>query len=172
MKKRIRTATSAVLLAVLMAITAVTCSAQTNSSWYDQINAFRTKQGQWAWTSHGTKAVYNTSESNTLKPLQRDPALEKTAETRARELATKYSHTRSDGSSCFTAYPNYMAKGENIAHGQRSYEEVMEDWEEANESYSGQGHRRNLLDSKFNVVGTASFTVNGETYWVQCFGKK
>ena len=103
-----------------------------------------------------------------------DSALEETAKTRAKEMAIagELSHTRPDGSSCWTAFPDGLwAKGENIAAYQTSWKQVTESWKETNDPYSGQGHRRNMLNSNFNSVGIAGYKLNGVIYWAQDFGK-
>ena len=41
-------------------------------------------------------------------------------------------------------------------------------WED-NELYAGQGHRRNMLNSKFNCVGIGHVYYNGFHYWVENF---
>ena len=57
-----------------------------------------------------------------LPALTTNSSLSNAAALRAEEIVTLYSHTRPDGSSCFTALPafgiSYRAAGENIAAGQ------------------------------------------------------
>ena len=139
---------------------------------YVYLNQFRNESGVWQWNEDNTtKTVFNTDASNQLQPLSRDLSLEETAKIRAKEIATKYAHERPDGTKCFTAFPQgLMAMGENIAYGQSSSFEVTEVWKETNDPYSGQGHRRNMLNSNFNSVGIAGYKVNGVIYWVQDFG--
>ena len=115
--------------------------------------------------------MYNSGNGKTLSALKRDSALEETAKIRAKELVDQFSHTRPNGSVCFTAYPQgMMAMGENIAYGFSSAQSVTEAWKETNEKYSGQGHRRNMLSDDFNAVGIAGYIHNGTIYWVQAFG--
>lgn len=136
---------------------------------YTELNNFRASSQAWYWNSDNRT---KTNAVGKLKPLKRDPQLEQTAKVRAKEIAQKFSHTRPNGTSCFTAYPSGLtAKGENIAAGQTSAKEVTEDWMETNNHYSGQGHRRNMLDSKYNAVGIACYVSGGTYYWVQSFGK-
>jgi uncharacterized protein YkwD len=54
------------------------------------------------------------------------------------------------------------ANGENIAQGQRSPEDVMEDW------IDSPGHNENMLNSRFTRVGIGYFA-DGR-YWGQIFG--
>lgn len=144
------------------------------SAEYTALNNFRTEKNVWYWNQNNiTKTYFNTNSSNKLGKLSRDTALENTAKVRAKEIVQKFSHTRPNGTRCFTAYPNYSALGENIAYGQRSVNEVMEAFKETNENYSGQGHRRNMLNPNFNCVGLACYRdANGTLYWAQCFGRK
>lgn len=139
---------------------------------YGYLNEFRTGAGAWYWNEDDTtKTFFNTNESNRLEPLIRDGDLEKAAKKRAEEIVSLFSHTRPDGSRCFTIYPDDLrAAGENIAYGQATCFEVTEAWKEDNDPYAGQGHRRNMLSSMFNCVGIAGFKLNGIIYWVQAFG--
>ena len=141
---------------------------------YDLLNAFRAEPGVWYWNYDDTTKTYlNTNSTNSLKPLQKDTALEEAAEIRAKELVVLFEHTRPDESSCFTVYPDdLMNYGENIAMGQPTCKYVTEDWKETEYQYAGQGHRRNMLDSDFNCVGIAGFEYEGYIYWVQAFGFK
>ena len=143
------------------------------SEGYAYLNAFRTESGVWQWNKDDTtKTVFNTNESNQLQPLIISSALEETAKIRAKELVQKYAHERPDGNDCFSAFPDgWQAVGENIAYGQTSWIQVTEAWEETNDPYSGQGHRRNMLNPNFNCVGVAGYKLNGVIYWVQDFGK-
>ena len=139
---------------------------------YALLNAFRGEANVWYWNEDNqTKTVMNSGNGKTLSALKRDSALEETAKIRAKELVTQFSHTRPDGSVCFTAYPQgMMAMGENIAYGFSSAQSVTEAWKETDQNYSGQGHRRNMLSDDFNAVGIAGYIHNGTIYWVQAFG--
>lgn len=133
----------------------------------DSINDLRANDA-WYWNETDTEKIWVTG----LSPLRYDYALERVAMQRAAELAIYYSHTRPDGERCFTAYPNafaYSAKGENIAYGQTSANEVFVAWAEANKPYDGQGHRRNMLNASFTAVGIGCFECEGVLFWVQEF---
>lgn len=139
---------------------------------YEYLNKFRAQKGVWYWNKDGkTKTYFNTNDDNQLKPLQRDAELEKIAKIRAKEISEYFSHDRPDGTDGSTIYPDYFS-GENIAAGQSTGKEVIEDWKENNEKYSGQGHRRNMLNMDFDCVGIAAYQKNGVIYWVQAFGIK
>ena len=133
------------------------------------INAFRTSETDaWCWDmSDSTKQPCLTTE------LEYDYELERVAMQRAAEIALSYDHTRPNGKACFTAYPSgYSGKGENIAAGYVSAAEVFDGWKEENESYAGQGHRRNMLSAKFKAVGIGHVVYQGCHYWVQEFGDR
>ncbi len=133
------------------------------------INEFRTSDTEaWCWDkTDSVRESWRTTE------LQYDYALERVAMKRAVEIALSYDHTRPNGTECFTAYPSgYMAEGENIAAGYMSAAEVFNGWKEENESYGGQGHRRNMLSSNFKAVGIGHVVYQGCHYWVQEFGDK
>lgn len=140
---------------------------------YYYLNEFRREKGAWYWEIDDVSKVYfNTLDTNQLEPLVRNEALEETAKIRAKEIAEVFSHTRPDGSSFFTAYPDYpMPTGECIARGYRTCEDVTEAWKETNEPFDGQGHRREMLDPLSNCVGIAGYKDKyGVIYWVQDYG--
>lgn len=137
----------------------------------DAMNEFRQGNDAWVWNANDTgKITYSN-----LGKLKLDPILEQTAMLRAAEIALSYSHTRPNGQTCFTAYSDDMAGGyraENIAAGYLSAEDVFKGWQETEEPYSGQGHRRNMLGSHYISVGIAHVTYQGIHYWVQEFSSQ
>ncbi|MBE6500389.1 MAG: CAP domain-containing protein [Methanobrevibacter thaueri] len=145
-----------------------------SSQAFQSLNSFRLEDGVWYWNKDDTtKTYFNTGGNTTLKALSWDSDLEETAKIRAKEISISFSHNRPDGSSCWTIYPDYWGMGENIAYGTSlSGKAVTELWKETNDPYSGQGHRRNMLDPGFNRVGIAGFEKDGIIYWVQAFGYK
>ena len=102
-----------------------------------------------------------------LAPLTWDAVnLAPGAAIRAQEIAVYFSHTRPDGTSCFTAIANPGMVGENIAAGQRSPEEVVNDW------MNSPGHRANILNARFTRLGVGYFYNSQDLYryyWVQMF---
>ena len=87
-----------------------------------------------------------------LQPLTAPAFLQQVCHIRAEELLTHFSHTRPDGSSCFTALnaveaPACQTAGENIAAGHPTPEEVVEGW------MNSEGHRANILDPAFAHMG-------------------
>ena len=98
-----------------------------------------------------------------LKALTVDADLTAAAQIRAWEIAQVFSHTRPDGSSCFTV--SNKAYGENIARGYTYAAKVMAAW------MSSEGHRANILRASYGSIGVACVQVNGVYCWVQLFGK-
>ena len=136
----------------------------------NMINEMRTSSTDaWYWKQDDTTKTYCTN----LQPLQYDYDLEKTAMQRAAEIAIIYSHTRPNNKDTFSAfYENsvyYTYAGENIAAGYGTADSVNDGWREDKELYAGQGHRRNMLNSKFNCVGIGHVYYNGFHYWVENF---
>ncbi|MGN0469388.1 MAG: CAP domain-containing protein [Acutalibacteraceae bacterium] len=111
--------------------------------------------------------VNNERTNNGLAGLANRIDLNELADIRAKEIAEKFSHTRPDGSSCFTILDDnnvgYMSAGENIAYGQKSVAEVMNSW------LKSSGHRANIFSSDFNCIGVGHYQSNGIDYWVQIF---
>ena len=98
-----------------------------------------------------------------LSSLTVSDELTRAASVRASEIVRQFSHTRPDGSSCFTV--SGAAYGENIAKGQSSADRVMAAW------MSSEGHRANILRESYGSIGVCALKVNGVIYWVQLFGK-
>ena len=114
------------------------------------------------------RIVNENRENNGLSPLTLSQGLMNGASTRSNEIIEYLSHTRPNGTSCFTILDNiYGHSGENIAAGQSSPSEVMTSW------MNSTGHRENILSSDFTKLGVGykyrSGTLYGN-YWVQMFG--
>lgn len=97
-----------------------------------------------------------------LSPLVMNQSLLDTAMQRAAETSAFFSHTRPDGTSCFSA--NSLIIAENIAAGQRTPEDVMNSW------MNSSGHKANILRERAKTIGIGCFEIGGVLYWVQCFG--
>lgn len=104
---------------------------------------------------------------NGLSKLAYRNDLQSVADLRAREIVTNFSHTRPNGTSCFTAVKeagiSYSAVGENIAYGQKSADAVMTAW------MNSSGHRANILSSNYTGMAVGLYEQNGVKYWVQIF---
>ena len=106
---------------------------------------------------------------NGKSPLTLDDALCGVAQLRAEEIVQSFSHTRPNGTTCFTAIDeagiSYRALGENIAAGQSSPASVMDSW------MNSEGHRKNILSGDFSSIGIG-YVNSGSGYghyWVQMF---
>ncbi len=102
-------------------------------------------------------------------PLEWDESLAECARIRAEELTEKFSHTRPDGTLCFSILDEKnirgSAWGENIAMGQRTPEAVMDGWMHSD------GHKANILKDKFTQIGVGCYIENGTAHWVQMFNR-
>ena len=98
--------------------------------------------------------------------LTRDARLTAAAQQHASDMASRryLSHTDKDGDTFderIRAAGYDSPGGENIARGQQSADEVVEDW------MASAGHRRNIEDCSFQTIGVG---YEGD-YWVQDFGR-
>lgn len=110
-------------------------------------------------------------ESRGLPALKLHAALCDAAQLRSREIVSNFSHTRPDGTSCFTvlkqfSITGYAGAGENIAMGSGSMgsaESIMNGW------MNSDGHRANILKNDFVYLGVGHYTSGNSQYWVQLF---
>lgn len=105
---------------------------------------------------------------NGLSAVEYDATLKNAADKRAKEIETVFSHTRPDGNDCFSVLGeygiSYRGAGENIAMGQSSAEEVMNDW------MNSDGHRKNILNPNFTKLSVGLHKgSDGRLYWTQLF---
>ncbi len=106
--------------------------------------------------------------SRGLKNVSANDKLMKAASIRAAELEKNFAHQRPDGSDFYTVLGeinyNYQMCGENIAWGQETASEVMQDW------MNSDGHRANILGD-YKEVGIGLYKdADGNLFWVQIFG--
>lgn len=118
------------------------------------------------------RLVNNIRAEAGVAPLVLDDTLCRAASMRAVELdySNQFSHTRPDGSSCFSIYPyfniSYSATGENIAAGQPTPAAVVEGWKNSS------GHYANMINASYGKLGvgySASGVGDYGVYWVQMF---
>lgn len=95
-----------------------------------------------------------------LAPLAMgDAKLQAAADERAKEVAKVASHTRPDGTNCFTVLKEYgvsdTATGENAAWGETTPEKVVADW------MASEGHRVNIMDpaAKYMCLATTTMPI-------------
>lgn len=116
-------------------------------------------------------AIMNQERANAgVGGISQNASLDAVAQIRAQEIAQSFSHTRPNGSSCFTVLNEngivYSTAGENIAAGYGDPASVMSGW------MNSEGHRANILNGSFGQVGIGYYTDPNSgygTYWVQIF---
>lgn len=145
--------------------------AMATSTWIG--NYYVGPDGRWI---RDTATVYEMEVANIvnkeraamgLEPLEYDYKLAEAAGVRAKELEKKFSHTRPDGTACFTVLGEYGIEywtcGENIAAGQKTPEEVMNAW------MNSPGHYMNIM-GYYTHIGVGYYVdANGRPNWVQLF---
>lgn len=112
--------------------------------------------------------VNNERAANGLKPLSMNFELNKAGDVRAKEIVTRFAHTRPDGTFCFTALdglnlPYYSYMGENIASGFPDPSSVMTGW------MNSPTHRENILNTNYKYVGIGVVYSGGKYHWTQIF---
>lgn len=101
-------------------------------------------------------------------PVKWDETLYKSALSHALDMASNkfFAHYSSDGLNIGDRLEkigyDWQVVGENLGEGQKSFDEVLEDWMQ---SYS---HCVMLMNPKVDEMAVARY----EKYWVQHFGKK
>ncbi|MQM24894.1 CAP domain-containing protein [Glycomyces albidus] len=101
--------------------------------------------------------------------LERDSRLDTAARLHAEDMAVNdyFDHTSQDGRSPTdraNAQGYEGGVGENIAYGYPDAEAVMEGW------MNSEGHRANILNCGYDVIGIGAYDRDGTIYWVQMFG--
>ncbi|MBR2801052.1 MAG: leucine-rich repeat protein [Erysipelotrichaceae bacterium] len=135
----------------------------------DYVNRFRTGPEAWYWSSDNKTKI----QEDDLGALSYDYDLEKIAMQRAVEAAFSGEHDRLDEVSCHQTAADLgydILFGENLAFGGDTPEEVVERLKEKDDNYSGQGHRRNMLNRRYTRYGSARIqTENNGVVFVQVF---
>lgn len=100
---------------------------------------------------------------NSVPALTWDDQLYESAKIRAQEISIVWSHTRPDGTDCFTV--SDALHGENIAYGYGDANSVVNGW------MSSQGHKDNILLNGFTRTAIAYYLApDGTPYWCHHFG--
>ena len=107
-------------------------------------------------------------------PLRMIAPLQDSCDVREPELVENFSHTRPDGSKCFTAIKDFHAStmGENIyaCPSVSSSRFVEIDSEKAMSAWmNSTGHRENILNGKYNYAGVGAYDNKGTGTAVQMF---
>lgn len=86
---------------------------------------------------------------------------------RGKEVEQLFSHNRPNGQVCYTIlddyHYSYESVGENVAKGQQSALQVMQDW------MKSQDHRSIILTSEFSKVGISVLGVGEDKVWTLIF---
>ena len=121
---------------------------------------------------HAVELLNEFRAEHGLKPFRWNPEsdLQNAANVRAYELLQNFSHTRPDGTSCFSIFDEYGIRyrtcAENIAMGTGvDAEQAMEMW------INSPGHYENMANPALEEVGFAYWLGDDEetVYWVQLF---
>lgn len=119
------------------------------------------------------KLVNKNRQQQNLAALQHDKKLSAIAQKKAEDMANNnyFAHVSptygSVGNMLDHFNYNWTSYGENIAKGYKSPDTVVDDWMQS------PGHRANILQSKFQNIGSGYATdPNGTTYWVHLFSTK
>jgi len=122
----------------------------------------------WEWDV--LRLVNKARADEGLAPLTGFSLLQKANDIRAEELVEQFSHTRPDGSNCFTVLDelgvSYHYTGENIAAGYSDPEDVMTGW------MNSSGHKANILNVNFRHIGVGYHYDSSTSYkrfWSQLF---
>lgn len=116
--------------------------------------------------------VNQERSKNGLAPLTLNTDLTHIATMKASDMRDKnyFSHNSPTYGTPFEMLQQFGVKytyaGENIAAGQKTSEQVMNDW------MNSSGHRANILNKNYTQLGVG-YVTGGEygTYWVQLFTK-
>ena len=104
-----------------------------------------------------------------LNPLVMNETMMQNAHLRAAECQIRFAHQRLASEDLYTLIPAAEVMGENIAIGQDTPTDVVNDW------MRSEGHRKNILYSSYNSIGigvvcyTNPFTGEEDYTWVQLF---
>lgn len=147
---------------------------------YDKWYSIHIGNGQYTWVyghfddNYANQVIQQVNVyrvANGKGELEVHDALKNAAYIRGVEITHTWSHTRPDGSSCFTAIEeDFWSKGENVAMGQTTPTDVMTAWK------NSPGHNENMLEDHYTYIGVSCFRAkignSYRNYWVQVFGRK
>ena len=110
------------------------------------------------------KAINSRRTQAGYRAVKLNSKLNRVAEARVREIATRFSHIRPNGRnsvSILSEYGvDYNMAGENIARNVSSPERVVAGWA------SSPTHNRCMMSSDYTQAGIGTATIGGCTYWV------
>ena len=107
-------------------------------------------------------------QENNLPALTYNEDIQDAADLRAKEISTKFSHTRPDGSSCHTVVEKfeYRVTGENLIMADNPISEpeiLLDTW------MNSEGHRANILLPDYTSIAIGLYEKDDVTYAVQIF---
>jgi len=114
------------------------------------------------WAYEVLRLVNEHRAKEGLYPYEMNEKMLEDAMQRSAELAVYYSHTRPDGTPCFTI--NDDAWAENIAVLYGSPAQVVNGW------MNSSGHRANIMSKSYEKIGIGIVIHNGIPCWTQLFG--
>lgn len=114
------------------------------------------------------KLVNEERKNAGLNELNYNMELQNAADIRARECAEQFSHTRPDGTSCFTVVEeiDYGVVGENLIKADNpiaTAKALVNSW------MNSEGHRANILNADFTETAIGIYINDGVTYGAQIF---
>lgn len=151
---------------------------QVQTSINDELFSIRDKNSD---GSYGTKTVvgrtwetyareaFDLQNQHRIKNGQRaltwSDGLADPAKLRTAELSILFSHTRPDGTSCYTAATTQTFNGENVAAGYFTPQEVFEAFR------ASSGHNANMLNSTYTKGAFGCIVIDGQFYWTALFAR-
>lgn len=114
------------------------------------------------------KLINEERKNAGLSELNYNMELQNAADIRARECAEQFSHTRPDGTSCFTVVEeiDYSVVGENLIKADNpiaTAKALVNSW------MNSEGHRANILNADFTETAIGIYINDGVTYGAQIF---
>jgi len=120
--------------------------------------------------SYSAEVIRLVNEERTkagIPALRQNNNLDAAADVRAEEAARMFSHIRPNGSKWKTIFDEHNIqatfRGENLAFGQPTPREVVDDWMASAE------HRKNILNKEFDYMAVGLCERAGVLYWSQLF---
>lgn len=119
-----------------------------------------------SFVSEVVRLVNIERANNGLSALKENAVLDEYAQLRSKEIVSNFAHERPDGSSPLNyvmGLSGIRTAGENIAWGQPTPAAVVNAW------MNSPGHRANILNSKFTMIGVGCYKSGNAYYWTQIF---
>ncbi len=159
-----RTATSAVLLTMLALLTALLPAAAVQAD--TEPSAKTVQQSVTQYQNQARAATNNKRAAHDRVKLKRGKCVQRFARKQARRMANQGRMFHQDlgpiRNQC-----NLSMVGENVAYGYPTGRKVVRAW------MHSKGHRRNILNRKFRLLGMAvRYADDGTPYAAQVFGRR